>query len=318
MTKRKTTEQFIIDARKVHGEKIDYSKAEYNGDKIPLTIICSKHGEFQQTPHNHLRGQGCPKCKYEKLSLNQRSTTEEFIKKAKAIYGDNYDYSKVEYINNRTPITIICPIHGEFQQNPKVHLRGHGCQKCSSRNKPYTTEEFIGAANQIHHGKYMYDKVEYISAHQPIIITCPIHGDFPQQPCDHLQGHGCSKCNQSTLEKEVEKLLMGHDIEYVRQQKFPWLKYKHKQSLDFYLPQYNVAIECQGRQHFHSVKQFGGNDEFVKIKQRDQAKFQLCQEHNIPILYFCELKDLPSAYLSDIYCNKEDLLEEIYRHGTKQ
>lgn len=318
MTKRKTTEQFIIDARTVHGDKFDYSKVEYKGNKIPITIICPKHGEFQQIPNNHLHGQGCPICKYEKFSLEQRSTTEEFIKKAQAIHGIKYDYSKVEYVNNRTPVTIICPLHGEFQQTPKSHLKGCECNKCVGRNKPYATEEFVELAKQIHHGKYSYTKTEYISAHQPIIITCPLHGDFSQQPCDHLQGHGCPKCNQSTLEKEIKELLSSHDIEYVQQQKFPWLKYKIKQSLDFYLPRYHVAIECQGRQHFKPLEIFGGQEEFEKIQQRDRTKFQLCQEHNISILYFCNLKDLPSAYLSDIYTNKEDLLEEIYRYGTKQ
>ena len=64
--------------------------------------------------------------------MSQKLTTEEFIKKAREVHGDKYDYSKVEYVNSKEKVTIICPEHGEFMQVPSMHLRGHGCAKCST------------------------------------------------------------------------------------------------------------------------------------------------------------------------------------------
>lgn len=124
--KRKSLEQFIEDARKIHGDKYDYSKVEYINAHTKLEIICPKHGGFWQEPGGHISGKKCPACALEE----NRDTKEQFIEKAKKIHGDKYDYSKVEYINSYTPICIICPEHGEFYQIPHTHLTGKGCKKC--------------------------------------------------------------------------------------------------------------------------------------------------------------------------------------------
>ena len=123
---KKATEEFIRKAREVHGDKYDYSKAEYKNHLTKITIICPEHGEFQQIPSGHLSGHGCPKC-----SGKAKLTTEEFIRKAREVHGDKYDYSKVDYKNANTNITIVCPEHGEFEQRPADHLRGAGYSKRS-------------------------------------------------------------------------------------------------------------------------------------------------------------------------------------------
>lgn len=142
----------IRDAEKVHGYKYDYSKVEYTNAKTKLCIICSEHGEFYQTLHNHLYGKGCPICGKDKIWITRnRVTTEDFIKKAKMVHGDKYDYSKVDYINAKTKVCIICneigkngKVHGEFYQTPSNHLnkKKYGCPKCghhisSSEEKLY-------------------------------------------------------------------------------------------------------------------------------------------------------------------------------------
>jgi len=123
-----------------------------------------------------------------------------FIEKAKQIHGDKYDYSKVNYINNRTKICIICPIHGEFWQRPYSHLQGKGCIYCGGKNKR-TTKEFIENAKKIHGGKYDYSKVEYKGHNEKVCIICPIHGEFWQTPNNHLQGKGCQKCARENANK---------------------------------------------------------------------------------------------------------------------
>ena len=131
---KSTNEEFIKKARKVHGDKYDYSKVNYVKSKTKVCIICPIHGEFWQTPNNHLQGQDCPQCGEIKRKISLSDTKDIFISKAKQVHGDRYDYSKVEYKNNRTKVCIICPTHGEFLQKPNSHLNGQGCRKCSTDN----------------------------------------------------------------------------------------------------------------------------------------------------------------------------------------
>jgi len=130
-----TTEEFIEKARSIHGDKYNYSKVNYINSKTKVIISCNIHGDFLMIPNNHLNGDKCPKCSGKKL------TTKEFIEKARSIHADKYDYSKVNYINGKEHIIIICPIHGEFKQSATGHLSGHGCQKCSNKCLKYLSYE---------------------------------------------------------------------------------------------------------------------------------------------------------------------------------
>lgn len=135
------TQEFIEKAKRIHGDKYDYSKVDYKDAKTKVCIICPKHGEFYQTPDRHLRGQGCPKCS------GKNKTTEEWIEQAKHIHKNRYNYSNSIYINSITPIKIICPIHGEFQQLPANHLNGHGCYKCSRSHGEIKIENYLNNLN---------------------------------------------------------------------------------------------------------------------------------------------------------------------------
>ena len=207
--------------------------------------------------------------------------SEDFIKKARAVHGDKYDYSKVEYVNNRTKVCIICPIHGEFWQTPICHLKGNICPKCSKNKKP-TTEEFIQKAKEVYGEKYDYSKVEYINNSTKVCIICPEHGEFLQSSTKHFMGQGCPKCNESKLERKIALLLEKEEIEFEIEKKFYWLG---RQRLDFYLPKYKAAIECQGEQHFQPIKYFGGIDKLVIYQKRDETKKLLCQQNKINLIY---------------------------------
>ena len=123
---RINTNIFIERAQKIHGNKYDYSKVNYVKSSEKVCIICPEHGEFWQKPNSHISSkQGCPKC-----GKTGKLTQEEFIKRARYIHNDKYDYSKVEYVNSQTKVCIICPEHGEFWQTPNSHLSGIGCKKC--------------------------------------------------------------------------------------------------------------------------------------------------------------------------------------------
>ena len=244
MSKKKTTVEFINEARKVHGEKYDYSKVEYRNNREKVIIICPEHGEFLQSPEKHLSGQGCPAC-----GGTKKNTTDIFIEKARKVHGEKYDYSKVEYTTNKKKVCIICPEHGEFWQDPHNHLKGKGCPVCGDGiHKPakYTTNTFIAAAKAVHGDKYDYSKVEYITEKHKVRIICPEHGEFWQTPDKHLQGNGCPKCTYpySKAENEIvgyvknsvgEKNVITHDRTVL-----------NGRELDIFIPSKNIAIEYNG------------------------------------------------------------------------
>ena len=212
-----TTEIFIEKAKAVHGDKYDYSKVDYLNSSTKICIICPKHGEFWQLPSAHLRGHGCPKCAIEGGIEQQKSNTEEFIRKAREVHGDRYDYSKVNYINNHTKVCIICKKHGEFWQKPSNHLSGGNCYKCGKESmgirQSMTKEGFIERAREVHGDKYDYAKVEYAGANTKVCIVCPEHGEFWQTPSAHINGkQGCPICGNG-LKNQINKLTTESFIE---------------------------------------------------------------------------------------------------------
>ena len=306
--RKKSIEQFIKESRTVHGDKYDYSKVKYHNIDKKVCIICPEHGEFWQTPYHHLNGCGCPKC------VGQGKTTEDVVEEFKKIHGDKYDYSKVEYTNSLKKVCIICPEHGEFWQSPTNHLNGCGCPKCSNV-KHKTTNEFIKESRTVHGDKYDYSKVEYVNAHTKVCIICPEHGEFWQTPNKHLLGHKCLKCSESIIEKEIRVLLDKEGIKYVKEKRFNWMK---TYRLDFYLPDYNIGIECQGIQHFAELKPYYKDFSLDKQLERDEDKFQLCLTNGVSILYFTlkshfNFREISEIYNNNLYYDKYQLLEKIIR-----
>lgn len=192
---RLSTAEFIRRSQEVHGTKYDYSKTNYVNQKTRVRIICPTHGEFLQLPAEHYHsGSGCNRCAAVERGLDRRLTAEEFIERAKAAHGDQYDYSHVKYRRNSDVVVIVCPKHGEFRQAPKDHFRGNGCPSCSAGGTPLTTKQFIEKARRVHGDRYGYSQTEYVRYKTAVKITCRDHGAFSQRPVDHLLGHGCQQC----------------------------------------------------------------------------------------------------------------------------
>lgn len=124
---RKTRSRFIEQSTSIHGNKYGYDLVIYVRNEDYVIIECFKHGHFLQSPKVHLKGRGCKKCGGEK----RRLTTSDFIERSNVIHSNKYNYSKSIYVKKATPITIICPDHGEFNQRPCDHLAGSGCPECS-------------------------------------------------------------------------------------------------------------------------------------------------------------------------------------------
>jgi len=179
---------FLEKAIKIHNNKYKYNIDNTIKNNNTIEIICDTHGSFFQTPKNHLKGQGCPKC-----SLYYKYDKNGFIEKANKIHNNKYDYSLVDYKKNSIKINIICKIHGKFEQMPLNHLKGNGCYKCGGFTR--NTKDFIEKAILIHNNIYDYSKVDYKDARTEVIIICKKHGEFEQIANYHLSGNGCGKCN---------------------------------------------------------------------------------------------------------------------------
>jgi hypothetical protein len=127
---KKSIDDFLIKAKKAHGDLYDYSKVKYIKSTLKVTIICRIHGEFEQTPSAHYQGQRCPACARDSRISLISNTTQSFIEKANKIHFNKYDYSQVNYKNGEDKVIIICQKHGPFIQTAKDHLIGHGCVNC--------------------------------------------------------------------------------------------------------------------------------------------------------------------------------------------
>jgi hypothetical protein len=215
--KKKTTEQFILESKNIHGEKYDYSFTEYINNKSKVKIICPKHGIFEQAPSKHLQKRGCPKC-----ANNIKKTSLEFIKEAKNIHEDKYNYKKTVYENAFKKIVITCNIHGDFKQRPNNHLNDQGCPKCnftpvkSGMNKKYSKEKLIKIFNSIYHEKYDYTELNYTNYLNKVNVICQKHGKFQTYIKTHMKGIGCLKCNKEKRdEKIIEKFNEIHNNKYI-------------------------------------------------------------------------------------------------------
>lgn len=316
MAKRKSLEEFLNEAKKMRPE-YDFSLVtEYKNNNTKIPVICHKkdfagreHGVFMITPGNLLKGRGCNKC-------NGKGFTNEDRKLFCSILHNNkYDYSKSDFSSVTKETTVTCKKHGDFITCYDNHFNSKiGCKYCSCPVRD--TESFKKEATMLHDGFYGYRKSEYIDSHTKVVITCPVHGDFEQTPNAHLRGEGCPLCKKkSILEDKVEKLLNDNSIKYIKDKRAKWLitdvgGHSH---LDFFIPELNLAIECQGKQHFGEG---GWNNkyDFENTIKIDKWKKKQCNLKNINIIYFAEKKFVnkyKNDYLGLIFYDCKELLNYI-------
>jgi len=284
--------------------------------------VCKTHGFFQINPKLFLSGYGCHKCEHyeinnkktnQKIKNNHINNTKQFTENAKIIHQDKYDYSLVKYINNKTKVDIKCQIHGPFKIRPYTHLAGAGCQKCGYIRT--NTTEFIKKAKIRHQDKYDYSLVKYVNSKTKVIIICPTHGPFQQQPNTHLNGCGCSKCKLNGYSKKAIK----------------WLKYEeNKRNINiqhalnggekkigrYYVDGFNQKLNtifefhgCFWHSHYHKnckkynnklneihpIKNITHKTNYLATKRREKI---LKKDYNLTVMWECEWDEL---------CNKNNV-----------
>ena len=145
--RRLPTEDFTTRSIKIHGNKYDYSKVDYINNSTEVEIVCPKHGMFFQQPQYHMNGSGCPKCSIIEQHEKQKKSINDFIRDSIKVHGDLYDYSKVDFIDTKSKVIIICKKHGEFLQSPNNHERGNGCPNCNSSKGELFISQYLKEYN---------------------------------------------------------------------------------------------------------------------------------------------------------------------------
>lgn len=276
MSKKLTTKEWVEKAINVHGDEYDYSKVNYTVATQKICIICNKHGEFWQIPRRHIQGEGCPKCAIEKRANQKRLSEQEFIKRAKEIYPQ-YNYDKVKYKNYLTKVIIECPIHGNFEIAPGNLLSSkQGCAKCHG-GVSIDTNEFKIRALKVHGNRYDYSNVDYINSRTLVDIICRKHGNFQQTPANHLSGQGCPICSLSKGEQQIIQILNEHEIDYIHQYKV--VVNNKTYYIDFYVPDYKLYIEYNGKQHYEYIPYFHeGCRTLEEQQERDEIIRNYCKD----------------------------------------
>lgn len=208
----------------------------------------------------------------------------DFINRCKQIHNNKFDYSKTEYINTRSNIIIICPIHGELSISADNHLQKQGCVKCAQSSHKLTeiSDSVLFLFKKTHNNKYLYDDLSVKNG--TINIICPTHGSFNQIIYHHKKGHGCPECNSSSKgEDKIKNYLENNKIKFKRNYQFNNCSNKRKLRFDFYIQECNTIIEYDGEHHFIENKYFGeGNLEYTK--NNDKIKNEYCITNNIKII----------------------------------
>lgn len=313
----KTLEQFILDAKKIYGNKYTYEEVDYIDSKTKVIVTCDPHGDFPIRPNDLLTGHGCKPCGIEKCAAQKRKTQEQFILDARKVHGNKYRYDKTIYVNSRTSVIIYCYTHGYFNQKADDHTtKEHGCSKCGDIEKSLATrkslEQFILDAIEVHGNKYDYSKVVYVNSHTKVIIICDTHGEFEQMPGNHLNGDNCPRCSSYKNELTCINIIEKITDEIFEKKKHDFIRNKegYMLELDGYNEELKLAIEYNGMQHYEYVPYFhrNGIEDLYKQMEHDRIKFQKCEENDIYLIvvpYWIEDKEQFIAHEYDNYLLKE-------------
>lgn len=303
-----TPDRFFKKMKDMYGDTLIFDEAVYVDYHTKLKVICPIHGEFYKTPQTLIQGQGCNECgKMRGIEKLLKYTDEEFRQICSEVLKDGYDFSKTHYNGMFKPCIVTCKKHGDFKTYPCNIINGHGCAKCAfernSQLRKHDLKWLIEKGNEIHKGRYDYSEVEMDGVLKKVKIKCNKCGNyFYATPHNHInQKSGCPFCRQSHLELNINDALIENKIEFISQ-------YRNKEifgrkSIDFYIPKLNIAIECQGEQHFKGKFK---KDKPDNIIERDLIKSNECKQNNIDLIYY-----IPKILYKEMYL-KDEKYKSLY------
>ena len=306
--------EFLNRLKEKYGDKyiwLTTNFGDYYNDYVEF--VCPKHGNVKQTLTVLLNsedkgGLACPRCKKERANEKLSYTLESAIEKAKTIEScKDYDFSLIKkWLGVRQKYTFKCKKHGDvFNQTFDSVFSGHiSCPSCKREindkvhlEQRLTREEFIKKAIEIHGNKFDYSRVNYVNYNTKVEIVCPKHGSFMIKPGNHLsKTSGCPKCHETSLETNIRTLLENNNIEYIYEKSVRDLTGKmegaNPQRVDFFLPEYDLCIECQGEQHFRPSKLNSKmadevvDEIYLKTIYRDKFKYAALNDCGFETIFF--------------------------------
>lgn len=267
---------FIKRAKKKFKKSFDYSKFVYKGSRVPSTIICKIHGEFEQSPRLHLQSKhGCPECGNKAVSDYRKSLTD-----GEELRNKIFPIESVSgYFDWSNPMLFRCTCGEEFSTHLTNVIKGSFCKSCGLKkmgeSHKISEEDFIERANSIHNNQYTY--LDYKMVTEPVKIRCKIHGEFTQLGYSHLKGAGCPKCSyiESNQEKEVHSFFKDMGIKTLTNDR----TFLENKELDILIPNFKLAVEFDGL-YWHS-------DKFIQ-KEYHILKTEECEEKGVQLVHIFE------------------------------
>lgn len=293
MTKRKNHDDYVAELE-IKNPNVEVI-GEYAGNHVKIDHRCKIHNIiWKAAPANVLKGQGCSECGRDKLRKAQQYSEEEYVNMLKNAVPHVKLVGK--YISMRTPTLHYCIKHDLYwEPRPTNLIRGCGCKYCANdllrEERIKSHEQYVEDLHNINPNVIVLDT--YKGANVAILHRCLIDGnEWFATPGRLLYGCGCPECNESQGEKQIKKWLYQHNIEYDFQHTFVDCKDKRVLPFDFYLPELNVCIEYDGKQHFQSVDFFGGENGLQIRQLHDSIKTKYCQDNNIQLLRIPYFKNI--------------------------
>lgn len=281
MSKKLKIEEVVKKFRDVHGDTYDYSKFHYTNIDTKSTIICKNHGEFLMSAYKHItRKQGCKECS-KTIRKTNSLLNEEYIKRCNIIHNNKYDYSNTNYINSKTNINIICPIHGEFIQNARTHIKGSGCSDCVDYRNIKHPQDLINILSKDYEYPNINEEFKYLTS--KISVYCKKHKIINKVNIQKLL-HKQSYCRECTKEKAIYS---GYKLSN-------WIKYCKNKGVD--------------RAYVYLIKCYNENELFYKIGLTSDK--DITKRYNSPFLmpYTYDIIDIIELTCSDAYSKEKELL----------
>lgn len=262
----------------------------YDNNMTKLKLKCNKDGYIWESTYHAFIIQNtlCKKCT-KKYRPTQKEVNDKISNKC-----IEKNYTLVEpfvYKNVKTKIHLKCNIdnndwitsYGEFINN------NSGCIVCFRKSKKTKIE--VDNNILIRCKEMNYELVKpfvYKNNNSKIYLRCLKHENNFEWVVSYrgfiLSDKNCPKCKNSKGEILITKFLQNNNIKYIDEYKFDDCKYKNKLSFDFYLPELKTCLEYDGKQHYKSIKHFGGEKRLIEQKIKDEIKNKYCKNNNIKLI----------------------------------
>lgn len=251
---------------------------EYKNNRIPTEFECTKCNYKWFTQSDHIfNNHGCPKCAG-RLKLSNQIIDERLKSNIKRL--GNFLPS---YKGNKNKIEFEC-LDCKYKwfgfPNDYISYKKCGCPKC--KNVAKLTNESLDSRLP----KYIKRIDEYINSYTKIKFLCIIcNNDFNAPPTCILTGKwGCPYCKLNKWEKLINDLLVENKIKFKRN--FRVIIENRNYYIDFFLEDFNIAIEYNGRQHYYPINHYGGNEKFISQQKRDITIRHYCISNNINLMEY--------------------------------